>query len=635
MALLFLIASGAALAALAGGMEEPAVSSEGRRGPVAVETSDHRVPASVGMYRTDLQDRIHRAHKAEDFALLSRLESLVPAQNMGGEAGYRFARPESTSVAGPGDRAKSSGGLQPEKLAGPQSLFFSAETGIRFADLGSREWNPSMVQDSNGIIYIVFQDTDPFLVDPDYIQFYSSQDGGLTWSAIGFIANLNADLMEPSLAIAEGTQDSLIVAYIVDDGVNPPFPEVAVATLGTTNFTMSNPAIVPTWEGYAKPVLWTDAVDWNNWTVYLTAEGIFDSVAENINVVTWRSTDFTGSWSPHNTVLGNFDTDAWTYPDGSYGTTMDRAFVCCYNDTDGFLYHVASDDFGQSYNPEVSIRGVPGIHILPVNPEIAAAVNDPNVMVACTFESGGINEVGYIYSSDSGTTWTAFIKLPGSTGISRHTPEMIADESGMNWHLAYTSSPSVYYSARPQDLSALWQSSPDLVNSGGLPSTAFPKKGITVNGTTGHPAVCWADFRDGIPDYDILFSFAGSLVTDNKDISKAVGGTANFTLNAGAANAGRNCIILGSVTGTTGIPLPGGQAVLPLRWDLFTSITIDLANTPTFQNFIGKLDGAGIGSATLNLPPIPGGGLPGMFFAFALNNPWNFVSNAVLVELGP
>jgi parallel beta-helix repeat protein/predicted outer membrane repeat protein len=114
------------------------------------------------------------------------------------------------------------------------------------------------------------------------------------------------------------------------------------------------------------------------------------------------------------------------------------------------------------------------------------------------------------------------------------------------------------------------------------------------------------------------------------------GGTVNFILNGGLNNAGRNYHVLGSITGTIpGILLPGGKATLPLNWDIFTNIIIPLINTTVFKNFMGTLDGQGSGTAQLNLPPAPGAAGTTMYFAYALNNPWNFVSNPVGIEIVP
>jgi hypothetical protein len=117
-------------------------------------------------------------------------------------------------------------------------------------------------------------------------------------------------------------------------------------------------------------------------------------------------------------------------------------------------------------------------------------------------------------------------------------------------------------------------------------------------------------------------------------ISESTGGFSNLFLNAGIENSNRKYFVLGSVSGTEpGIPLPGGMAILPVNWDFFTNIVINLANTAIFDNFLGTLDGTGSAAATLNMPPVPGAAGITMYYAYALNNPWDFVSNPLAVEI--
>ena len=66
-----------------------------------------------------------------------------------------------------------------------------------------------------------------------------------------------------------------------------------------------------------------------------------------------------------------------------------------------------------------------------------------------------------------------------------------------------------------------------------------------------------------------------TLEADSASLSAASGGTVNFHLVAGSANALRNYIVLGGVTGTVpGTSLPGGFATLPLNWDAFTDLVM-------------------------------------------------------------
>jgi len=153
---------------------------------------------------------------------------------------------------------------------------------------------------------------------------------------------------------------------------------------------------------------------------------------------------------------------------------------------------------------------------------------------------------------------------------------------------------------------------------------------------------CWTR-TDEVPDsgmVDLGFHYGPfthpSLTVDIYQIPESTGGTANFPLHAGTDNAHRDYMILGSSTGTSpGTPLPGGHAILPINWDLLTNTILNLINTTIFTGFMGTLDEMGHGAAQMNLPPLPGTTGTVMHFAYALNYPWDFVSNPVAIEIVP
>jgi hypothetical protein len=125
------------------------------------------------------------------------------------------------------------------------------------------------------------------------------------------------------------------------------------------------------------------------------------------------------------------------------------------------------------------------------------------------------------------------------------------------------------------------------------------------------------------------------LVSDAQVLSESAGGKVNFFLNAGADNGGRDYLLLGGVSGTEpGYPLPGGQVTLPLNFDVLTYTILGLLNTALFDNFLGTLDSFGAAEAQLDSPPLPTGyvGVK-IHFAYCLNDPYDFVSNPLDVEI--
>lgn len=149
---------------------------------------------------------------------------------------------------------------------------------------------------------------------------------------------------------------------------------------------------------------------------------------------------------------------------------------------------------------------------------------------------------------------------------------------------------------------------------------------------------------DEVPDSDMVDMgyhygpfFYPSLQVDVSAIPVTTGGTVNHLLLAGAGNANRNYLLLGGVTGTNpGTPLPGGYVTLLLNWDVFTDIVLANINGPLFSNFMGKLNADGRAKAQLFSPPLPSVALGvNLYFAYCCNNPFDFASNSVTIEIAP
>jgi hypothetical protein len=73
-----------------------------------------------------------------------------------------------------------------------------------------------------------------------------------------------------------------------------------------------------------------------------------------------------------------------------------------------------------------------------------------------------------------------------------------------------------------------------------------------------------------------------------------------------------------------------------LNWDLFTNLTLSLANTPFLAGYMGVLDGSGGGAAQMNSPPLPPAAVGAVLcHAYCLNAPFDFVSNPVDLVIVP
>lgn len=141
----------------------------------------------------------------------------------------------------------------------------------------------------------------------------------------------------------------------------------------------------------------------------------------------------------------------------------------------------------------------------------------------------------------------------------------------------------------------------------------------------------------GTPLADTLNGvFCNPVLSTDTYVFSASGGNIRFDLDAGATNANRPYILLGSLHGTeTGTPLPGGTGLLPLNWDRLVETIFRNLNGPTFQEFQGTLDSVGIASAHLTCGPIPGAAGSTAHFAYALGAPLDNASNPVEIEIEP
>ncbi|MHC4942437.1 MAG: sialidase family protein [Planctomycetota bacterium] len=587
--------------------------------------------------------KMHQLRRDGDHEALSEFRSLLPRGTASGEsAGEKVLIPTHT-VAGTGDlalmtRDKVRNGCPDGKLAAA----FGGDIRIRSWNTDHQERHHIMASGSDGSLYVAWQD-DQF--DHDYIHVNKSGDGGKSWSGFGFVKNDFADLKEPSIAVGEGKGgDTLLLAYIMDDGSGFPVPEVATASLATHDFSVHSVPVWAHWEGYAKPTICTDAVHYAEWYAYLTCEGIFEAASNNVNVCSWNSDDGGVTWGNDQIVFGGSDTFEWSDPDIAYGTNMERVFIATHNYDDDTLYTVASDDYAATWNTSIAAATVPSSADYRVDPEIAAAVNHDHVMVCCTRFTGspaGNHNINYTYSSDGGQNWTALYTMYDHKDYPEFAVALTANEGGGSWHLTYTSwiDQTVCYTSRPQgDLTEVWHL-PMVVDDRRWAAIdpGITSKGIASGWSTDSACIAWADKRDLTwGDLDGFVDFIGNtgLMADETIIWGGTGGTTNFTLNAGPVNGGRKYILVGGISGCEpGMLLPGGHAILPVNYDLFTYLTMILANTPTFSDFIGVLDKSGMATATMNLPPFVIGGCYFSYYAFALNGPWDYASNPATIFL--
>ncbi|MBU0754047.1 MAG: hypothetical protein KJ645_02840 [Planctomycetes bacterium] len=315
-----------------------------------------------------------------------------------------------------------------------------------------------------------------------------------------------------------------------------------------------------------------------------------------------KSTDGGASWPTEIPVsdVGNYTT---------YGQAFDIAR------TDSSIMF-----FGGVYNGTVMVRrsGDSGTNWTDVTSNLSTfhASNDFLTEIWISPEDADrvlvASKKGVFLTEDAGTSWAA-------TSINDQANDFVYDVAFDTLYAA--SKTGVYQST---DQGGTWSAMNDGLEVLEVTCIEFdPHNGYLFAGTAGgsvwryelSPATLWANY-DEVPE--------------------TVGGTVDLMLNATAANAFRYYLIVGGASGTEpGFPLPGGLAALPINWDWFSDIEMSLLNIePYFAQFMAKLDADGKSHAKFTAPPMPPGtaGLR-LHFAFCCNNPFDYVSNVVMVEV--
>lgn len=127
-----------------------------------------------------------------------------------------------------------------------------------------------------------------------------------------------------------------------------------------------------------------------------------------------------------------------------------------------------------------------------------------------------------------------------------------------------------------------------------------------------------------------------ALATDTHEVSLANQGVQTMSLVAGAQNAGKIYLVLGSMTGTTpGLML--GTLRLPLNVDPYFSLVLSVPNTPLLTPSLGQLDASGNATVKFTAVPQIPASLVGTTFHHAYvvlsQTPFDLVSNAAPVTL--
>jgi len=267
-----------------------------------------------------------------------------------------------------------------------------------------------------------------------------------------------------------------------------------------------------------------------------------------------------------------------------------------------------------------------------------AAYNE-HIMVVYGQTSGSSRSIKYNISYDNGWTWNAGTVAQASQGQYFYSPAVTA-RMNAGFFVCYQEEAGAFDPcwSRHRGYGSPWETPKtyneiDVVTGTPMSAEAIPP----LPGGSGYShGVIWLS-NGGSAYFDRMDAAAGSLSAEMYSLDASTGASIDLQLSAGAGNAYRNYFMLGSLSGTSpGVPLPGGVATLPLNWDVFTDLVISIANTSVCYKFFGKLGYDGTNVARINAPPLPSSyaGV-NLYFAYLLNNPYDFASNPICIKIVP
>lgn len=266
---------------------------------------------------------------------------------------------------------------------------------------------------------------------------------------------------------------------------------------------------------------------------------------------------------------------------------------------------------------------------------VAKLNNSLDTLLGCTYLGGSAGEFGHAIECDAkgclylsgGTMSPDHPCTPGAhcatyhpgahdLFLTRFTPDLTA------------LSGSTFFGATGGEVGYRLLLNPfgELYVTGPTESTDFPVTGNAYD----------TSYNGGGDDAYIARFVLNGMYADSETLSEQ-GGSIEMNLVTGTENASRLYLVLGSLSGAIpGLPLPGGQATLPINWDVFTDVVLAWVNTPVFGNFMSTLDAHGNNAAQIATGPIPSGFTGStLHFAACMNAPFDTVTNPVEITIVP
>jgi len=447
-----------------------------------------------------------------------------------------------------------------------------------------------------------------------------STNGGATWSETYFWWSSIASCIDTSASVVG---DYVYIGYVTGSNTSDAHLRRVFASDGSVDSAYGNKTVFDTGVDIKEISLTSNAPNANNYIYYSAI--LADNTIELYNITS------TGGMNKYTTGI----IDAAMYLDSCWNTDYpsNNYLTLCYRNTSNRLIAVMCSSYSSFAFKDVD----------DCDGDACICAYDDHILVAFEFNTTTPytgKGIKYWISYNGGGSWAyGFVASPAANSEYFHSPDATGRKNGgiaVVYQEEAGSMDPCWFRHRPY-ATASW-TTPVTYNENDVYTGSDMSVEWVPSGGANYGSLWFVYNTSPFAYYDRSdWTAVTSLVASPASISAKAGGTVKFKLDAGPKYGGKKYILLGSVTGTSpGTKLPGG-GTLPLNWDFFTNLTVVLANSPIFQNTLGKLDKNGQASAamvTKSLPPTAVGLT--LYFAFpARAKPKWFASNAVKILIIP
>jgi hypothetical protein len=363
---------------------------------------------------------------------------------------------------------------------------------------------PSLAHDELGAIYCAYRND-----AGNEIRILSSDDGGATWGGVVNISSGVATLKNPSLTLARGAENWLLMAYVHDE------TEIRILRTNLDNYSDSSISVVSdTAGGKGWPRIVTDGLEYSAWYGYV----IFNANAPDGWLLAFsRTTDYGATWSWPSDYLyfycgvgsGGWYEGSTGQPDIAFGNgvlqvVFDDIGPCSGTDYD--LWTTASTNYGSDWSAPAALVAGADVERDPTIAAMDSGSGAAGMVVAYTETASFDSDIRGIASSDGGSSWGSPFDLATSSLDSEKRARLGVEPGGNRFHLVYqrldgdTGAAHIDYEYADYPALSTWTER-EAVNYGGTAlhySDTRPDVAAIPGADPDLAAVMvWSDYRDG------------------------------------------------------------------------------------------------------------------------------------------